>query len=49
MRRIKAAIEIDIGPSEAQSDLFGYTFQRVQTMREQHHIRFIDGSDGDGS
>jgi len=44
---IKAAIEIEIGTSEVQSDLFGYAFQCFQTVREQDHIRFIDGSHGD--
>ncbi len=32
MRRIKAAIEIEIGPSEVQPDLFGHLFQRFQAL-----------------
>jgi hypothetical protein len=42
---IKAAIEVEIGASEVHPDLFGYAFQRFQTIREQHRIRFIDWSD----
>ena len=49
VRGIKATIEIERGTSEVQSDLFGHAFQRFQTLREQHHIRFIDGSHGAGS
>src|SRR5712691_4365667 len=45
VRRIKATIEVEIGASEVQPDLFGYAFQCFQTIREQHHIRFIDWSD----
>src|SRR5919206_4448004 len=30
--RVKAAVEIDIGPSEVQPDLFGYLLQRFQTL-----------------
>jgi hypothetical protein len=45
---VKATIEVEVGTSEVQTNLFGYAFQRFQTIREQHHIRFIDGSDGDG-
>ena len=29
---VKAAVEIDIGPSEVQPDLFGYLLQRFQTL-----------------
>jgi hypothetical protein len=42
---IKAAIEVEIGASEIHPDLFGHAFQRFQTIREQHRIRFIDWSD----
>ena len=34
MRRIKAAIEIERGPSEVQPDLFGHLLQRFQALRE---------------
>ena len=33
MRRIKATIEIEIGPCEVQPDLFGHLFQRFQAFR----------------
>jgi hypothetical protein len=46
---IKAAIEIDIGASEVHPDLCGHLLQGFQTLRKEHHIRFIDGSHGDGS
>jgi hypothetical protein len=45
---IKAAVEIDIGASEVQTDLFSDLLQRFETLGEQHHIRFIDRSHGDG-
>ena len=48
MCRIKAAIEIAIGPSEVHPDLFGHLFQRFQALGQQHHICFIDRSHGDG-
>ena len=32
VRRIKAAIQIKIGPSEVQPDLFGHLFQRLQAF-----------------
>ena len=47
MRRIKAAIEIEIGPSEGQPDLFGHLFQRFQALGEQDHVCFVDRSHGD--
>src|SRR5437588_13122706 len=43
VRRIKAAIEIEIGPSEVQPDLCGHLLQRVQALRQQHHVGLIDG------
>ena len=49
VRRIKAAIEIEIGTSEAQPNLFGHLLQRLQALRQQGHIRFIHGSDRQGS
>ena len=47
MRRITAAIEIEIGPSEVQPDLFGHLLERFQALGQQHHICFIDRSHGD--
>src|SRR5215471_5090397 len=49
VRRIKAAIQIEIGPSEVQPTLFGHLFQCLQAFREQHHIWCMDGRHGDGS
>jgi hypothetical protein len=46
---IEAAIEVDIGASEVNPDLFGHLLQGFQTLRKEHHIRFMDGSHGDGS
>ena len=46
VRRIKAAIEIEIGASEVQPHLFGHPLQRFQTLWEQNHISLIDGCDG---
>jgi hypothetical protein len=43
---VKATIEVEVGASEVHTDLFGYAFQRFQTIREQHHVRFIDRSNG---
>ena len=45
--RIKATIEVEIGPSEVQPDLFGHLLQRVQALRQQHHVGLIDGRHGD--
>ena len=44
---VKATIEVKVGASEVHTDLLSYAFQRFQTIREQHHVRFIDGSHGD--
>ena len=44
---IKAAIEVQVGPSEVQPDLFGYLFQRFQALREEDHVGLIDRSHGD--
>jgi hypothetical protein len=41
--------EVDIGASEVNPDLFGYLLQGFQTLRQEHHMRFIDGSHRDGS
>jgi hypothetical protein len=46
---IEAAIEVDIGASEVNPDLFGHLLQGFQTLRKEHHIHCIDGSHGDGS
>src|SRR5262249_24921680 len=48
VRRIKAAIEIEIGTSEVQPDLFRHLLQRLEALRQQHHIGLIDGRHGDG-
>src|SRR5712691_11399818 len=45
---IKATIEIDIGASEVQTDLFGHLLQGVQPLRQQDHVRLIDGSHWEG-
>lgn len=45
---VKAAVEIDLSASQVQSDLFGYLLQGFQALWEQHHIRFIHGSHGNG-
>ena len=44
---IKAAIEVEVGPSEGQPDLFGYLFQRFQALREEDHIGLIDRRHGE--
>jgi hypothetical protein len=49
VRRIKATIEVEIGASEVQPDLFGYLLQGFQTLRQQDHVRLIDGSNRQGS
>jgi hypothetical protein len=49
VRRIKAAIQIEIGTSEVQPHLFGHFLQRLQALRQQHHVGLIDGRHGDGS
>ena len=45
---IKTAIQIEIGPSEVQSHLFGHLFQRFQAFGQQDHVGLIDGRHGDG-
>src|SRR5262245_45947743 len=42
---IKAAIKVEVGASQVQTDLVGHLLQGVQTIRQENHIRFIDGSD----
>ncbi len=44
---IKAAIEVERGPSEVQPDLFGYLLQGVEALRQQDHVGLVDGSHGD--
>ena len=44
---VKATIKVEVGTSEVHTDLFSYAFQCFQPIREQHHVRFIDGSNGD--
>src|SRR2546427_12666322 len=47
--RIKAAIEIEIGTSEVQSNLCGHLLQGVESLRQQDHVGLVDGSHGEGS
>jgi hypothetical protein len=49
VRSIKAAIEREIGTSEVHPELFGHLLQRLQALRQQHHVRLMDGRHGDGS
>ena len=46
---IKATIEGAVGASHVQPDLLGHLLQGLQALGQEHHIRFIDGSHGDGS
>ena len=43
VRRINATIEVEMGASEVQPDLFGHLLQSFQTLRQQDHVRLIDG------
>ncbi len=47
VRGIKAPIEVEVGASEVQPDLFGHLLQRLQTLRKEYHICCIDGSHWD--
>ena len=47
VRGIEATIEVELGASEVQPDLFGHFLQRLQALRQQHHVGLIDGSHGD--
>src|SRR5262245_57521551 len=49
VRRIKATIEVEMGASEVQPDLFGHLLQGFQTLRQQYHVRLMDGSNRQGS
>src|ERR1700752_5244722 len=44
VRGIKAAIEIEVGPSQVHPDLPGHLLQGVQALGQEHYIRFMDGS-----
>src|SRR5215475_15729898 len=44
VRGIKASVEIQIGSSKLQTDRVSHLLQRLQTLRQQHHVRLIDGS-----
>ena len=46
LRGIKTAIEVEVGASEVQPDFLGYLLQGLQTLGQEHHIRFIDRSHG---
>jgi hypothetical protein len=49
VRRINATIEVEIGASEVQPNLFGHLLQGFQTLWQQDHVRLIDGSNRQGS
>src|SRR5262247_2172129 len=49
VRRINATIEVEMGASEVQPDLFGHLLQGFQTLRQQDHVRLIDGGNRQGS
>jgi hypothetical protein len=49
MRRIKAAIEVEISASQVQPTLFGHLLQGLQPFRQQDHVRLIDRCHGKGS
>ena len=44
---ITAAIEIAISTSAVQPGLCGHLLQCFQALREQNHVRLVDGSHGD--
>ena len=46
VRGIKASVEIQIGSCEVQTDRFGHSLQGFQTLRQQEHVRLVDGSHG---
>ena len=46
VRGIKAAIEVKVGSFEVQTNFFSHLLQRLQPLRQEHHICFIDGSHG---
>jgi hypothetical protein len=48
VRGVKAAIEVDIGAFQVQSDLFGHLLQGVQALGKEHHICLIHRGHVDG-
>ncbi len=48
VRGVKAAIKVEIGPSQVQPNLFGHLLQGFQALWEQDHVGLIDGRHGDG-
>jgi hypothetical protein len=46
---IEAAIEVEIGAFQVQTDMFGDLLQGLQPLRQQDHIRLIDGCHRKGS
>src|SRR5262245_42864909 len=38
---IKATIEVEIGASQVQPHLFRHFFQRLETLRQQHHVGVV--------
>src|SRR5215475_2099241 len=49
VRRIKATIEVERGACEVQTNMFGDLLQGLQPLRQQDHIRLIDGCHRQGS
>jgi hypothetical protein len=45
---ITTAIEVEVSTSQVQPHLLGDLLQGFQALRQQDHIRFIDGRHGDG-
>jgi hypothetical protein len=43
VRGIKASIEIQRGSSKLQTDRLGHPLQGFETLRQQHHVRRMDG------
>ena len=44
---ITAALEVEIGVSQVQTDLLSHRLQGLQSLGQEHHIRFMHGSHGD--
>src|SRR5438105_4957360 len=49
VRGINAAIEMQRGASQVSPALLGHLLQGFETLGKEPHIRFMDGSHGDGS
>ena len=49
VRRIKATIEVEIGASEVQPDLFGHLLQGFQTLRNRIMSVSLTGATGRGA